>query len=315
MKQLYLLKKKHRHLKVMLSIGGWTYSTNFPAAASTAATRTKFATTAVKFMKDWGFDGIDIDWEYPAGETEAANMVLLIQAVRDQLDTYSAQYASGHHFQLSIAAPAGETHYSVLKLAKLGNILDHVNLMAYDYAGSWDTTSGHSANLFVNSITPKTTPFNTNSSLQAYLDAGVPPKKMVIGMPIYGRSFEATEGIGKAFTGVGSGSWENGVWDYKDLPRSGAEVKYDEVAQAFYSYDSSTKELVSYDTPAIIKRKVTYLKNHNLGGSMFWEASADKNGSDSLITTSYQTLGNLDTTKNYLDYPNSQYANIKSGMA
>ncbi|KAH6888747.1 chitinase [Thelonectria olida] len=314
-KQLYLLKKANRKLKLMLSIGGWTYSTNFPAAASTEATRATFAQTAVTFMKDWGFDGIDIDWEYPASETEASNMVLLLKAVRTELDSYAAKYASGHHFQLSIAAPAGSTHYGLLKLAQLGEILDHVNLMAYDYAGSWDTCSGHSANLYANTDKPNTTPFNTDDAIQAYLKAGVPAKKMVVGMPIYGRSFETTSDLGQPFSGIGEGSWENGVWDYKALPRAGATVKYDEVAQAYYSYDSSTQELISFDTPDIVQKKVAYLKNLGLGGSMFWEASGDKNGTDSLISTSYEALGTLDTTENYLDYPNSQYANIAAGMA
>ncbi|KFA64330.1 hypothetical protein S40285_02925 [Stachybotrys chlorohalonatus IBT 40285] len=313
-KQLYLLKKANRNFKVMLSIGGWTWSTNFPAAASTAATRATFARTSVALMKDWGFDGIDVDWEYPTDATQAANMVLLLQAVRDELDRYAAQYAAGHHFLLSIAAPAGPNYYNNLRLRELGQVLDHINLMAYDFAGSWDANSGHQANLYRNPSNPNSTPFNADQAVRAYLAGGVPASKLVLGMPIYGRSFQATSGIGQPFTGVGSGSWENGVWDYKALPKAGASVQCDTTSQACYSYDPATRELISYDTPSLIRTKVSYLRNLGLGGSMFWEASADKTGADSLIGTSINALGSLDSTQNYLNYPNSIYANIRAGV-
>ncbi|KAH6876886.1 chitinase [Thelonectria olida] len=313
-KQLYLLKKANRHLKVLLSIGGWTWSTNFPAAASTAATRATFASSAVTIMKDWGFDGIDVDWEYPADDAEAANMVLLLQAVRDEMDSYAAEHASGHRFQLSIAAPAGAEHYGKLHMTELGKLLDHVNLMAYDYAGSWSNVTGHSANLYPNEENPSSTPFNSDAAVRAYLDGGVPSEKLVLGMPAYGRSFQGTTGMGQPFSGVGSGSWENGVWDYKGLPKAGAAVDYDGVARAYYSYDADTEELISFDTPDAVRKKVAYLQERGLGGGMFWEASADRSDSKSLVRTSSQSLRSLDNTQNWLDYPDSQYENIAAGM-
>lgn len=313
-KQMYKLKKANRNLKIMLSIGGWTWSTNFPAAAATEATRKNFAKTSVAFMKDWGFDGIDVDWEYPADATQANNMILLLQAVRNELDAYAAQYAKGHHFELSIAAPAGAEHYGVLRLAELGKVLDHINLMAYDFAGSWSNYTGHDANLYPNPQNPNSTPFSTDVAVQAYINGGVPANKIVLGMPIYGRSFQQTKGIGQPFNGIGSGSWENGIWDYKVLPKPGAALKYDDVSKGYYTYDPNTKELISFDTPDMINTKVSYLKSKGLGGSMFWEASADKTGSESLIGTSRKSLGSLDSTQNYLDYPNSIYDNIRKGL-
>ncbi|KAI1763714.1 glycoside hydrolase family 18 protein [Hypoxylon sp. FL1150] len=316
-KQLYLLKKANRQLKTSLSIGGWTYSTNFAAAASTDATRSTFAQTAVTLMKDWGFDGIDIDWEYPADDTEAGNMVLLLKAIRAELDSYSSQYAGGYHFLLTAAVPAGPTNYNKLHLSDMATLLDSFNLMAYDYAGSWDTTSGHQANLYPSTENPVSTPFSTDVAVSAYIAAGVPASKIVMGIPLYGRSFEATSGLGQTYTGVGAGSWEAGVWDYKVLPKSGATEIYDDAAGASYSYDSSAQELISYDNVAMVQRKITYLQGKGLGGSMFWEASGDRNDTGSLIAASYNAQGgasSLDSTQNCLSYPDSAYDNIKANL-
>lgn len=271
--------------------------------------------SAVGFVKDWGFDGVDIDWEYPKDDTEAANMVLLLKAIRAELDSYSAQHANGYHFQLSIAAPAGPEHFEKLHFKELGQVLDYVNLMAYDYAGSWSDFSGHDANLYPNPQNNNSTPFNTEDAIQAYVNGGVPAKKIVLGMPIYGRAFAQTEGLGKPFNGVGDGSWEKGIWDYKALPKAGTTVQCDDVAQGCYTYDAASKTLISFDTPGMVRTKVDYLKKKGLGGSMFWEASADKTGADSLIGTSHSSMGGLDATQNCLSYPASKYDNMKKGMA
>ncbi|CRK35192.1 hypothetical protein BN1708_016411 [Verticillium longisporum] len=314
-KQLFLLKKSNRYLKTMLSIGGWTLSANFPVVASTPTGRLAFAQSSVSLMKDWGFDGIDIDWEYPADENEAENFILLLAAVRQELNAYASRYAPGHHFLLTITSPAGPTHYEKLDLKTIAGIIDTFYLMGYDYSGSWNSCAAHQANLYPNSMNKTTTPFSTDEAITGYLKAGVPASQIALGMPMYGRAFQNTDGLGRPFSGVGGGSWENGVWDYKDLPRPGATAGYDDVAMASFSYDVERRELISYDTPRSVRQKISYLKEKGLAGSMFWEASGDRADENSLISMSSELLGPFTgQAQNQLDYPNSQYENIRAGM-
>ena len=159
-----------------------------------------------------------------------------------------------------------------------------MHIQAYDYAGSWDKLTGHASNLYPSTSNPASTPFNTQSVVTAYLAAGVPASKLNLGMPLYGRSFTSTTGLGQPYSGVGAGSWEAGVYDFKAMPLAGAQEYYDAEAGATYSFNNDTGMLISYDTVNMALRKVDYIVKNQLGGAMWWEVSGDKTDGGSIIT-------------------------------
>lgn len=256
LKQLNLFKRRNRNLKVLLSIGGWTYTNtnkHLDEPASSPEGRLQFAKSCVQLIKDLGFDGIDIDWEYPQNPGQGEQLLLLLQAIRHEMDAYAHSlvtergYNRAPHFELSIAAPAGKSNYRNLPLDRLAGALDFINLMGYDYTGAWANAASHQANLYSSQSNPSSTPFNTHAVINDYIAAGVPSHKIVLGSPLYGRAFTNTTGLGKPYQGVGAGDWENGIWDYKNLPKAGAQVLYDQEAGGSYSWDPANGgTLISY---------------------------------------------------------------------
>ncbi|OZJ02116.1 hypothetical protein BZG36_04733 [Bifiguratus adelaidae] len=307
-KQFLLLKKQARHLKVSLSIGGWTWSTNFSAVAADPAKRHVFVSSAMEMLINFGLDGIDIDWEYPKDANDAENYVRLLYDMRYALDNLAQQQQTSRYL-LSCALPAGASNYNLLKLKEMDRYLDIFYLMAYDFHGSWDQVSGHQANLYGGDV-------SVDKAVSDYIARGVPPHKIVMGCPMYGRAFSNTDGLGRPFSGIPQGSWEQGVYDYKVLPKDGAQVMHDPQSGATYSYHAGNRELVTYDTVDNILAKADYINQRQLGGAMFWELSGDApSGPTSLLDAIHRGFhGAIDTTPNHLNWTGSKYANVKNGL-
>lgn len=306
--RLQILKQQHPNVKTLISVGGWTWSTYFSDVALTATSRQVFAQSCVQFMKQYGFDGIDIDWEYPVSgglptnvyrPADKHNYTLLLAELRNQLNAQGT--ADGRSYLLTIAAPAGPGIYANLELNQIHPYLDWVNLMTYDFHGGWESTTNFNAPLYATTNDPSPDPsvrlyFNTSSAVQGYLGGGIPANKIVVGVPFYGRGWagvpNVNNGLYQSSTGLPQGTWEAGVFDYKDLLNNylghGYTRYWNSQAQVPWLYNPSNGVMISYDDPQSIGLKADYINQWNLGGAMFWEISGDNNGAaDSLLNTLY----------------------------
>lgn len=286
--QLAKLKTAHPSLKTMISIGGWTWSQNFSAAAASEQSREEFVSSCVAFMKQYKFDGIDIDWEYPVSgglyggvPADKQNYTALLQEFRSELDTQGSA-DGGKHYSLSIAAPAGPSIIPNLEVSKIASSLDWMNLMSYDYHGGWDPITGHNAHMAVGSK-DAAKGFSITDTVDSYLSGGFPAAKLVLGVPFYGRGWENVSstdvGLYQAGTSASVGTWEKGVFDYTDIRANylPSMTRYwDAQAQVPYLYDSARKLWISYDDTQSMVIKTDYIKSKGLGGAMAWEMSGDR---------------------------------------
>lgn len=303
--QLAELKLANPELKTMIAVGGWTLSGTFSDVAATAESRATFAQSVVDFMQKYPmFDGIDFDWEYAGGGGLESNIVrpedgqnyaLLLTEVRARLDGLEAQ--NGHHYQISVASPAGADKIAQLDLAAMAKSVDFFNLMAYDYHGGWETTTGHQAPMF-DTIGGN---YDITTAVDLYLAAGVDPTAIVLGTPAYTRAWSGVEdggdgGWNAASAGLAQGTFERGVYDYKDIvakitaPGTDWKIYWDDNAQAAYAYSPSEKVYTTLETPASVALKAQWAQSKGLGGMMLWDLSGDvTSGAESLSAAAYQS--------------------------
>jgi chitinase len=297
--QLKKLKAIYPNLKVQISLGGWTWSKYFSDAALTPASRQAMVASCIDlYLKGnlpfignstrggpgsgYGvFDGIDLDWEWPASEGNVGNIVrpedkqnftLLAAEFRQQLDTYGAQV--GRHFSLTAFLPADPAKISAgIEIPQLLSSMDFVTVQGYDLAGPWNPATGHASNLF---STPQQT-FSADLAITTYLNGGALASKLVLGIPYYGKGWAGVGGTNNGLyqpsSGPARGTYEAGTEDYKKLVSKSGTLYFDSVAVA--SWKLSGSNFWSYDTPQVIAAKCTYIKNRGLGGTMVWSLDGD----------------------------------------
>ncbi len=282
--QLLDLKAQFPGLMTLISIGGASHSANFPAAAATDASRLQFAQSCVGFMKANSFDGIDIDWEFP-GAADTANHTALLTALRAELDTQGT--ADGRPYLLTIAAPAGRSHYLNLELDAIYAVLDWINLMTYDYVVATSKTTGLVAPLYAPPDDPSSSAAqpaeNVDSSVGAYLAAGVPAAKVVLGVRFVGTGWQGVpdvnHGLFQPVTPPTSGTLNIASVDFGDLEQSylpSYPRYWHPQAMVPWLYNApNSGVLISYEDAQSLGIKAGYAQSQQLGGIMIWHLNAD----------------------------------------
>lgn len=302
--ELKRLKAKYPHLKTLISVGGWTWSNRFSDVAADPATRKVFAESTVAFLREYGFDGVDLDWEYPGVQTipggsyrpeDKQNFTLLLQDVRNALNKAGTE--DGKQYLLTIATGASQSYADNTELSKVSQIVDWINIMTYDFHGGWEDTSNHNAALYKDPNNPAIAKkFYVDGAIEIYKAAGVPADKLVLGVPFYGRGWKS---CGKDNNGqyqpckpgsdgklASKGTWDDystgdtGIYDYGDLVanyvnKNGFVRYWNDAAKVPYLYNQTTGAFISYDDTESMKHKTDFIKAKGLSGAMFWELSGD----------------------------------------
>ena len=267
-------------LKIMLSVGGWGAG-GFSEAASTESGRKQFAAGAVEAVVQHGFDGLDLDWEYPcysvagiaSSPEDKVNFTLLLKEVREHLDRQGAK--DRKHYLLTIAAGADRFYLDGTEMDKAHRYLDYVLIMTYDMRGGFQTLTGHHTNLYT--PTGDLVRISVDASVNMFVQAGVPPEKIVIGAAFYSRMWKDVPNVNNGLHQPTSSSGGYGP-TYSDLAanyinKNGFIRYWDDEAKAPYLFDGS--RFITYDDEESIGHKCEYVKRKELAGMMAWEYGCD----------------------------------------
>ena len=310
---LLQLKQLHPDLKIMISLGGAssTNAAGFAYAASTHALRKQLAASCIDLFINGNiapgitaadlFDGIDIDWEFPSA-ADKHNFTLLLEEFRNQLDALGQ--TNHHHYLLSIFAPAGSQNYTNIELAKVAAQLDFFNLQGYDLNGTWETVTNDAASLFDSPKDPnRGQGLYDDAVVTAYLNADVPARKLVLGVPLYGYGWTGVPNVNDGLyqtstepapSPAGDTLETNGVATFLTLDSlTGFEQHYDAERVALWIYDPATLTFWTFDDQSVAFAKALYVDvrvPEGLGGAFIW-AFKDDNAKGAMVKALARGLG------------------------
>jgi chitinase len=280
------LRKQNPGFTILVSVGGWLWSTNFSDISLTSQSRTLFIQSVMEFLQRYDLDGLDIDWEYPgmvgAGHPfrseDGRNFTQLLKELRKRFDQETEK--SNRRLYLTIAAGASSDYLSHTEMKKVQKYVDTVNLMAYDYVepGS-DPLTGHHAPLFSNPADARN--YSSDASVKAFEQAGVPAEKILLGVPFYGHVWGDVADRNHGLMQPGN-AVPNAYAPYSAVTgtmlNNGFVRYWDPIASVPYLYNSEKHIFVSYEDTESLADKCRYVLTQKLGGVMFWDYSGDPSG-------------------------------------
>lgn len=270
-----LIEEAHENdVYVMIALGGWGQSESFSSVCADSGKRADFIDNIMDFCSQNGFDGVDIDWEHPATPEDKNNLTLFVQELREKMDETDKKYF------LSIAIISGSWGASKYDYTKLKDNLDWFGAMSYDFHGNWVSHIGHCSPLYPS---PANDPEGSVSTSMNYLKSkGIPPEKIVMGVPFYGIQFQ-----GKKIGGAHSGAAQIVYSNIFPLISSADYTKnWDDLAQAPYLVKNDSSRLITYDDSLSIALKAHYALEEELGGVMVWAMGQDDLGTEQPLMNS-----------------------------
>ncbi|XP_057303986.1 chitotriosidase-1-like [Hydractinia symbiolongicarpus] len=265
------LKDIDPRLKTLLGVGGWRHaSAMFTEMVQTHETRKIFIDDAVVFLLNHGFDGLDLDWEYPGQRGSPPGDKFKFTQFCEELK----KEFSKHGLLLTAAVAAGQvsaqTSYEILEISQH---LDFINLMAYDLHGGWSTIAGHHTDASADRLSLELSVLN---SVNYWLSSNMDPRKLIMGLSTYGRTISLVDACN---------DWELGATTRK----AGKFLPFYEVCNMTFEnrvctasssvnapYGSNGEDFVGYDDEESIAYKVhNIIKKKHLGGFMVWSLDLD----------------------------------------